>query len=214
MHEPLSRTLARISGELAPGRPATLNQVIDRTGGRGPFALLIVLSLPFVTPVSLPGISNILGVVMCVIAWKLLRGVPAHLPKRVGERPMQHDRMTKILRVSARVLAFIEKWARPRRSPWLAWRPVRLANAAAVGVMALMLALPIPPTIPLSNMLPGYSIILLAMSLMEEDGVLIWAAYVASLGTLIYLVAMIVIQAEAIVLLYSKFFHRIAGPFQ
>ncbi len=213
MHEPLSRTLLSIGEQLAPGQPATLNQVIDRTGGRGPFALLIVLSLPFVTPVSLPGVSNVLGAVMCVIAWKLLRGAPAHLPRKVGERPMQRDRMAKILRVSARVLGFIEKWVRPRRSPWLAWRPVRLANTAAVGTMALMLALPIPPTIPLSNTLPGYSIILLSVSLMEEDGVLIWAAYAASLGTLIYLVAMIVIQAEAIALLYSKFIHRIVESF-
>jgi hypothetical protein len=209
MHESLSKTFLRIADELPSDQPATLNDVIDRIGSRGPYAMLIVLSLPFITPVSLPGVSNVLGVVMILLAWKLARGVPPHLPKSAGAKPIQRDRMAKILRVSEKVLRFIEKFVRPRRTPWLAWRSARLVNAIAIAVMAAMLALPIPPTIPLSNMLPSYAIIVLAMSLMEEDGWFIWAGYALSLGTLTYLIAMMIIQAEAIVVLYTKYFHRI-----
>ncbi len=214
MHEPLSQTLSRLADELPPDQPATLNAVIDSTGGRGPYALLIVLSLPFVTPVSLPGISNIIGVVMLAIAWKLARGVPPRLPRQVGARTMPPERLGKILRVSAKVLGWIEKLARPRRTTWLQWRAARIANAGVLAGMALMLALPIPPTIPLSNMLPGYAIILLSMSLMEEDGWLIWIAYAFGFGTVVYLMAMLVLQAEAVALLYSKFFHRVLEWFQ
>lgn len=213
MHEPLSKTFLRIADELPADRPATLNNVIDRIGPRGPFGVLIVLSLPFITPVSLPGVSNVLGTVMIFIAWKLMRGVPSHLPKRAGERPIQRDRMAKILRISEKVLRFIERFARPRRTPWLAWRWVQAMNALIIAVMAALLALPIPPTIPLSNMLPSYAIIVLSISLMEEDGWLIWAGYFVSVGTLAYLTIMTIIQAEAIVVLYTKYFHRIIDWF-
>lgn len=209
MHEPLSKTFLRIADELPAGEPATLNNVIDRIGPRGPFGMLIVLSLPFITPVSLPGVSNVLGAVMIFIAWKLARGVPPHLPKRAGTKAIQRERMAKILRISEKVLRFIEKFARPRRTPWLAWRSIQVFNAFIIALMAAMLALPIPPTIPLSNMLPSYAIIVLSISLMEEDGWLIWAGYAMSLGTLAYLTIMTIIQAEAIVVLYTKYFHRI-----
>lgn len=209
MHEPLSQTFLRIAEELPPNQPATLNDVIDRIGVRGPYAVLIVLSLPFITPVALPGVSNVLGAVMIFIAWRLARGVPAHLPKRAGQKSIQRERMVKILRISEKVLRFIEKFARPRRTPWLAWRSARLVNTFAIAIMAAMLALPIPPTIPLSNMLPSYAIIIMSISLMEEDGWLIWAGHVVSLGTLTYLTVMTIIQAEAIAMLYTKYFHRI-----
>ncbi len=209
MHEPLSQTFLRIADELPADQPATLNDVIDRIGLRGPYAVLIVLSLPFITPVSLPGVSNVLGAVMMFIAWRIARGIPAHLPKRAGARPIHRDRMTKILRISEKVLRFIEKFSRPRRTPWLAWPSARVVNTLAIAIMAAMLALPIPPTIPLSNMLPSYAIIIMSMSLMEEDGWLIWVGHLVSLGTLAYLTVMTIIQAEAIAMLYTKYFHRI-----
>ena len=210
MHpEPLSVTLRHIGAELPPERSITLNEIIDRTGTRGPYALLIVLSLPFVTPVSLPGISNVIGTVMLVILWRLVRRQPSLLPKFAGSRPLRHERAQKLLRGSARVLAFIEKLVRPRRTKWMHWRLAQFVNASFVAMMALMLALPIPPTIPLSNTLPGYAIILLSMSLMEEDGWLVWAAYALSAGTFVYLVSMTALQAGAIVALYSRYFHRL-----
>jgi hypothetical protein len=213
-HEPLSKLFLRLANELPVDQPVTLNRIIDQVGPRGPFGVLIVLSLPFITPVALPGVSNVLGVVMIVIAWRLARGKPAHLPKRAGERRIPRERMAKILRISEKVLRFIERFVRPRRTPWLAWRGVRVVNAGVIALMALMLALPIPPTIPLSNMLPSYGVILMAMSLMEEDGWLIWAAYAVSLGTAIYLTAMTVLQAEAIAVLYTKYFDRIISMFR
>jgi hypothetical protein len=113
-----------------------------------------------------------------------------------------------------KALRFIEKLVKPRRSVWLTAPVIRSVNALLVISMALMLALPIPPTIPLSNMLPSYAIILLSFSMMEEDGWLIWLAYFVTAGTLIYLAAMMVIEGGAIVALYTKYFHRIIEWFQ
>jgi hypothetical protein len=206
--------LTQIIAELPREETVTLNHLIDRTGARGPYGMLVVLSLPFITPISLPGISNVLGVVMIGITWRLMRGHPPHLPKFAGNKTVQATRLAKLLRVAVKALRFIEKLVKPRRSVWLTAPVIRGVNALLVISMALMLALPIPPTIPLSNMLPSYAIILLSFSMMEEDGWLIWLAYFVTAGTLIYLAAMMVIEGGAIVALYTKYFHRIIEWFQ
>jgi hypothetical protein len=59
-------------------------------------------------------------------------------------------------------------------------------NGMLMAFMALVLALPIPPVVLFTNSLPSYAIILIAISIMEEDGVTIWLGYAAVLGTLLY----------------------------
>ena len=47
-----------------------------------------------------------------------------------------------------------------------------------------LLAFPLP--IPLTNTLPGYAIMLLAASMMEGDGILVWHGDVVAAGTTVY----------------------------
>jgi len=89
-------------------------------------------------------------------------------------------------------------------------RCARRGNALLLAFMAFLLALPIPPLILFSNTLPSYAIILLAASMMEEDGVLIWFGYAMSLATVIYLA----VVADAIVRFFAKHFDRILHFFQ
>ena len=78
-------------------------------------------------------------------------------------------------------------------------RSARFANAMLMVVMACLLALPFPsPPFFFTNSLPCYAIILLAASMMEEDGVTIWIAYAVALGTIIYLGAILGVIGEAV----------------
>jgi hypothetical protein len=69
----------------------------------------------------------------------------------------------------------------------------------------MLLALPFPPLPPLTNSLPSYSIILLAASMMEEDGLTIWIAYSVSFGTIVYLVAMVGVLEVVLKHVYQSF---------
>jgi hypothetical protein len=40
--------------------------------------------------------------------------------------------------------------------------------------------------LPFSNTLPGLAIVILAVSMMELDGILVWAGYALSLGAVAY----------------------------
>jgi hypothetical protein len=128
----------------------------------------------------------------------------------MGDRPLPTERLKRIAQGSVKFLQVIEKWVRPRQTQWMTWTSARRGNALLLAFMAFLLALPIPPLILFSNTLPSYAIILLAASMMEEDGVLIWFGYAMSLATVIYLA----VVADAIVRFFAKHFDRILHFFQ
>lgn len=189
VHEPLSRTLAHILASEDAAAPFTANQIIARTGGRGLYLVFILLSLPFVAWVSVPGMSTVLGPIIGLLALRLALGKPPRLPARLGDRPLSPKLRHAIEGGGLKFLRFLERGVRPRRTAWLTWPVPRLANALLIACMALLLALPLPsPPFFGSNALPCYAIILLALSMMEEDGVLIWLGYAAALAATGYFV--------------------------
>ena len=60
-------------------------------------------------------------------------------------------------------------------------------NALLIALMAFLLALPLPsaPFFP-TNGLPAYTIIVIAASMLEEDGVLIFFGYALALATVVF----------------------------
>jgi hypothetical protein len=164
----------------------TLNTLIEQTEGRGIYLVMVLLCLPFVTPVPLPGLSVLLGLVIEFLALRLAFELPPRLPKFVGDHSLPPDKMQKVLRGSVKFLRFMERIVRPRRTGWMTWQAARFVNALIIAAMAFLMALPLPPIPPLTNMLPSCAIVLLALSMMEEDGVMIWIGYIASACTTIY----------------------------
>ena len=187
-HLPLSRSLAEILEHESARTQLSLNFLLDQTEGRGLYLVMILLCLPFITPLSLPGTSVVLGAVIMLLAARLAFELPPRLPNFIGDRSLPPQKMKLILNGSLRVLKFLETVAKPRRSNWMTWQLIRSCNALLILFMAFLLALPLPPIPPFTNMFPSYAIILLAVSMMEEDGAMIWLAYAVSLGTTAYFV--------------------------
>ena len=174
MHEPLSQSLAQILEGRASG--ITLNELLERTAGLGFYLVIILLALPFIVPVSLPGFSTVLGLAIALVSLRLAFGQTLRLPKFMGERQLSPAFQQKILAGSVKFLRLIEKLVKPRRTPWMSTRLARCFNALLMTFMGFLLAVPFPPLPPFTNSLPCYSIILLAVSMMEKDGVTIWIA--------------------------------------
>lgn len=202
-YSPLSLELARILGEDYATRPFTLNEVLEKTEGRGVFLVIILLCLPFVAPVSISGMSTPLGIAIAVLAARHALHKPPRIPRWLGDRDLSPKMKKIILGGGMKVLRIVEKAVRPRRTFWMSWPAARIINSLAVAYAAFLLALPLPPIPPFTNMFPGYAIILLAASMMEEDGLLIWAGYAATLGTTIYFV----VCARMIATHFTKWFH-------
>lgn len=187
VHEPLSRSLTRILESNGTASSLTANQLLERTGGRGIYFVFIVLSLPFVLWVSVPGMSTILGTIIALLALNLVRGKEPRLPSRLGDHKLSPKFKKVVLGGGLKFCRGLEKISRPRKTKWLTWRLAQKVHALLILVMAFLLMLPLPsPPFLGSNTLPSYAIILLALAVMEEDGVIIWFAYIASLISVAY----------------------------
>jgi hypothetical protein len=210
MHEPLSQRLAKILAISPNAPPITLNQILERTEGRGIYLVIMLLSLPFIVPVSLPGVSTVLGLTIVVIALRLAVGKPARLPKFLGERQLPPALEKKVIVGSMKFLRFIEKLVKPRKTLWLTSRYARFGHGLLLTFLGLLLALPFPPFPPFTNSLPTYAIILVAASMMEEDGLTIWFGYALAVGTVIYLGLVI----EGLEFIFLKAYHALVHLLQ
>lgn len=227
MHEPLSQRLANILKETPPSGRVTMNYLVERTEGRGLYLLFILLCVPFVPLVSPPGLSGLLGGIICLLSLYLVIGARPQLPRFIGARPLPPGLQEQLLsfltppaadqpRPRARglrqrlisggvkVLRFIERWCRPRRTQWMSWRVALIGNNLLIALLAFLLALPLPsaPIFP-TNGLPAYAIILVAAAVMEEDGVLIWFGYALSLATIVFFISI----AGMVVQFFAATFH-------
>ena len=201
---PLSEQLSRIVSNPG-GRPLDLDQLLAQTADRGPYALIILLCLPFMAPFSLPGVSNVFGVVIAILAWRVFQGRPARLPHRLGKRRIDGRVLATVVRASIRVVHWIEQATRPRARAWVTGDTVRRVNALVLIYGGLVLAAPIPPIIPLSNLTPSIGIVLVAAGMMEEDGVVLWMGYLATLAASAYIGFLIYLQSALILHLWRQY---------
>lgn len=198
---PLSKDLQEILDREPPGTRITLNHLLAQTEGRGVYLLIFLLCMPFMQPVPLPGVSTVLGASIIYLAVKLGIRLRGGLPSFLGDRPLPTGFQKLILNGSIRMLRFLEKRARRRGDKWLGWDSARLFNCAIIIAMAVLLSLPIP--IAFTNQPPAFTILLISLAMMEEDGVLIWYGWVSALVTTAYFVLLAIFGEKLLSWLYA-----------
>jgi hypothetical protein len=179
----LSEEIAILRDRFAAG-PLTLGDVVGSLQGRAWTLVLILLALPFVTPIPLPLLSTPFGVAIALISLRLALGQRPWLPGRLLGKPLPAGFFDKVLRISARVLRLLEKLLRPRLA-WIAAAPALVrVHALAMFLAACVLLLPLP--VPFTNAFPAWLILLIAGGLMERDGGAILVGYAAGAGGVAY----------------------------
>ena len=147
---------------------------------------MILLSLPFLLPVALPGLSTPFGLGVAGIAIQLAFGRMPWLPRRLLDRELPPGFFTKVVNVTAGVVKFLERAMRPRLLVVTGPRWLNAVHLMVIVVAGLLLSLPLP--IPFSNTLPGWTILLVAAGLMERDGWFVLAGYAVLAATAVFFV--------------------------
>lgn len=162
-----SEELERLIAAFAE-RPVRLRDVLEVMHSRGYTFLLIVLSFPFCTPIPLPGLSMPFGLAVAVIGLRLALGQKPWLPARLLDAKLPAKFFPRVLTATRRLVRWLEFLLKPRLGELLRLRAVRHGMGAMIFVCGLLLMLPLP--IPFSNALPAVTVLLLALSMLEEDG--------------------------------------------
>lgn len=175
----LSEEIGALHARFAEG-PLTLGEVVTVLQGRAWTLVLVLLALPFITPIPLPFLSTPFGLAIGLIALRLALGQKPWLPASLMAKPLPPGFFGKVLKFSAGVLRFLEKLLRPRLS-WLAESPVMVrVHALAMMTAAAVLLLPLP--VPFTNAFPAWLIVFIAGGLLERDGLAILGGYTIGAG--------------------------------
>ncbi|HVU34825.1 MAG TPA: exopolysaccharide biosynthesis protein [Opitutaceae bacterium] len=159
-----------------------MSDLLSSTCGRGYGLLLLVISLPFITPIPLPGLSTPFGLVVLVVGTRLALGRRPWLPKRLLQHRLPPQFFGRMLAAAAAVVRSLEHVTRPRLDFLHDGYVYQRIAGGLIAVAGLLLLLPIP--IPFTNSAPALTVVLLSAGSIERDGLFL------ILGLLAFLLAL------------------------
>lgn len=172
----------------AAGKALSLRQIVEVLHGRGFDVLVIILVLPFCQPIPLPGLSTPFGLALMFFGFRIALRQKPWLPGWLLRREISYETLSKIVRGAIAVARRLEKVIHPRLRFMKHWWSFNAVNGLAIVSSAFLLMLPLP--IPFSNTIPAWSILLLALGMMEEDGVVIFLGYAMAGAAWMYLASL------------------------
>jgi len=182
---PLSQKIRAMVRSL-PRTGITLSDLILLVGKDGLLILAGLLTLVFLIPVSIPGVSTVFGAAILLIGLSRLFGRELWVPKHLAHRVIGTRKLRPLLRKALRWMVKIEKVSRPNRIRWLvANGPIGYLNDAALVLGAVLLMMPFG-LIPFSNTFPAVALLLLAIGLLQRDGVCVLLGHLANVLTILY----------------------------
>jgi hypothetical protein len=188
--QPLAEKIGAAIAELPEGG-VTLAKIRDLIGNEGLMLLTAFLTIIFLVPVSIPGVSTVFGGAILLISINRLLGRQLWLPRKLEQREVSSEKLRGAFERGLRWFKKLEKISRPNRMPWLTrGRAMNVINNAALILGAVLLMAPFG-LIPFSNTLPAVAILFLAIGFLQRDGVCILLGHLSNLATIIYFAILI-----------------------
>ncbi len=185
------------------GGTISIGEFMTHLGDRAFYMAILIFSLPNSLPVpGIPGFSTITGLPISFIALQLVLGRHTiWLPKKVAEKRFSRQGLAKLLSKALPAVIWLERFLKPR------WRWVNspLSDrliALLVVVLSLIIALPIPG----ANFLPGLSMSLIALGMLEKDGIFLLVAIALALAAITFMYQVIVLFFKTAIAAADSFF--------
>lgn len=177
--------------ERLPPGGVTLAQLQELIGKEGLMILAAFLTLVFLIPVSIPGVSTVFGAGILLIGISRLFGRDLWLPETIAKRAISTEKLRGAMTRGMIWFRKLEKVSRPNRMPWLTGAGLTgLMNNLALILGAVLLMMPFGP-IPFSNTFPAVALLFLAIGLLQHDGVCILLGHLGNLASIAYFTVLI-----------------------
>ncbi len=180
----LSATLRGIIARI-DGSSVTLRDLMQAVGEHGLLLLCAVASLPFLIPVSIPGVSTVFGFAIILISLSITFNRLPWLPKKLLDRELETSKLVPALEKGASLVARLDAYLKPRMGSFVAGAVMNRINGLAIAFAGVLLMFPLG-LVPLSNTLPAIAILLIATGMIQRDGLIVLAGYAFIVITIIY----------------------------
>lgn len=187
-HETLENSLNTLI-ETIGNKPVTIETILKILSGKGRSLILIFLSLPFCQPIQIPGLSTPFGLLIAFLGLRIAFGKNVWLPKFLLSKEISSTTIHKIAKGALKLIKKVRHLIHPRLD-WVCNSPIMLIiNGLTIFLLGIFLALPLP--IPLTNLVSAWGIFLIALGLLEDDGLLVSLGYLTALVTLTFFILLI-----------------------
>lgn len=186
--ESLQQSLTRAVDQI-DGDTITLRRLLVLVGEHGLLFLCALLTIPFLIPVSIPGVSTVFGAAIVLISIGITLNRLPWLPSRIMDRELDAAKLTGILRRGIGIVARIEAYIRPRLQGLTEGAVMGRINGLALVFGGILLMAPLG-LVPFSNTLPAFAILLLAVGMSQRDGLVVLAGYGMLVATVVYFAAL------------------------
>ena len=174
-----------------PRTGITLSELVHRVGNDGLLILAALLTLVFLIPISIPGVSTVFGAAILLIGLARLLRRELWIPARIAHKTIGTRKLRPVLRKALPLLHRLERVSRPNRIEWLvANGPAERINNASLILGAVLLMMPFG-LIPFSNTFPAVALLFFAIGLLQRDGVCVLLGYVSNVLTIVYFAVLI-----------------------
>lgn len=165
--------------------------LIARLGGRGRAALILIFAFPNVLPAP-PGLSGILGLPLLYLSLQMMLGKLPWLPTFIGERRMSRERFSQFV---DKLVPFLSRAENLLRSRWSILSGH--AGERPLGALCLTLAAVLALPIPFGNILPAAAICLIALGILERDGIWVLVGVITGIASLLLVAGVVFAMAKA-----------------
>lgn len=185
-HASLGEQLAAVIERLPQDGTLTLSDLLAQLGEEGMLVVSILLTLVFLIPVSIPGVSTVFGAVILLVGISRLSGRPLWIPRRLACRELPTERLRPALVGGMAWVRRLERISRPYRLRGLVeGRLPALFNNLVFILAAVLLMAPFG-FVPFSNTLPALALLAYAIGFIQRDGGAVLLGHLATLGTIAY----------------------------
>ncbi len=171
------------------GEHITLRDLLAMMGESGLLLLCAFLSLPFLFPVSIPGVSTVFGAGIVLISAAITFNRLPWLPGKVADRRLDSGKLRPVLERGVTFLRKFDRFFKPRLTGLTTGAVMNRVNGLVLMGAGVLLMAPLG-LIPFSNTLPGVAILLLAAGVSQRDGLVVLAGYGMVVLTIVYFAAL------------------------
>ncbi len=178
--ESVEDVIKNLSGDVV-----ILREILNLIGREGMLVFCIFLTLPFMVPVSIPGISTVFGLVIVLIGVGIMTNRPPWLPDRLMRKKFPADRLRLALEKGSVWIHRLGRISRPSIPVLTHGIVMARVNGLMLIAGALLLMAPFG-LVPFSNTLPGLAILFLTIGVLQRDGRSVLLGYLTLVLTVLY----------------------------
>lgn len=180
--DPLARALKKLDAAAAGKDKLSLGTVLSSIGTEGPSLAAALLTLPFLQPIPMMGLSTPIGLTIAISGVGLFLEREVILPRRLSQAELPASSVLKTTEFFANFEKNLSRYL--KSDTQLDSRFMRRFLGAAIAIHGFLLALPLP--IPFTNTMPAWMCLFGSLTILFSSRRLFWLTMLMILANVVF----------------------------